>query len=190
MADPGMKPRPGQAVFLDRDGVVTVEGGDYVTHPDQLRLLPGAAEAVARLTRAGWPVYLFTNQAGVGRGYLALDMLADIHARLRLLLAEVGGELAGVYACPHSPEDNCACRKPKPGLLLRAARENALDLTTCYVVGDSPRDLAAGCAAGCRTLLVLTGHTAHYDPGTFPEPHPDEVFADVAAVADWFCAQK
>lgn len=174
-----------RAVFLDRDGVVTVEGGAYVTRPDDLRLLSGAAEAVARLTAAGWPVFLFTNQAGVGRGCLTLETLEAIHARLCAEIGAAGGHLTSIYACIHAPEAGCDCRKPKPGLLLQAAAEHSLDLSACYVVGDSPRDIAAAHAAGCRALLVLTGHTPVYDAATFPPPPPDHVFPDLAAAADW-----
>jgi histidinol-phosphate phosphatase family protein len=178
-----------RAVFLDRDGVVTVEGGEYVTHPDDLRLLPGAAEAIARLTAAGWPVFLFTNQAGVGRGYLTLETLEAIHARLRAEIEAAGGHLTAIYACPHAPEDGCDCRKPKPGLLFQAVAEHGLDLSASYVVGDSPRDIAAAHAAGCRPLLVLTGHTPTYDAAAFPPPQPDHVFFDLSAAAAWLCHQ-
>ncbi|HZO92016.1 MAG TPA: D-glycero-beta-D-manno-heptose 1,7-bisphosphate 7-phosphatase [Chthonomonadaceae bacterium] len=179
-----------RAVFLDRDGVLTVEGGAYVTRPDALHLLPGAAEAVARLTAAGWPVIVITNQAGVGRGYLSLEELEAVHARLRAEIETAGGRLTAIYACPHCPEEGCDCRKPRPGLLRQAAADLGLDLCASYMVGDSPRDIAAGHAVGCRTILVLTGHTRQYDPATFPPPHPDFVFADLAAAADWLCRQS
>jgi histidinol-phosphate phosphatase family protein len=181
MAVGGMK----RAVFLDRDGVLTAEIGETITHPDTLRLLPGAADAAARLNAAGWQVFVFTNQAGVGRGHLTLETLHAIHDRLRAEVAAAGGMLSGIYACPHHPDDGCACRKPKSGLLLQAAAEHALDLTTCVVIGDSPRDIAAGHAVGCRTILVLTGHTHTFDAETFPAPHPDHVFPDLSAAADW-----
>jgi histidinol-phosphate phosphatase family protein len=179
----------GAAVFLDRDGVVSVEGGEYVTHPDALRLLPGALEAIAHLTEAGWPVFLFTNQAGVGRGFLTLETLDAIHARLRAEIEATGGALRGIYACPHAPGEGCDCRKPRPGLLHCAAVEHALDLTHCYVIGDTPRDIAAGNAVGCQTILVLTGHTNPYAPATFPPPQPDYVFADLLAAAAWLCRE-
>lgn len=174
-----------RAVFLDRDGVLSVEGGEYVRRPEELRLLPGAAEAVARLTRAGWPVIVFTNQSGVGRGYLTLETLQTIHDRLRKEIEAVGGVLTAIYACPHGPDEGCACRKPQPGMLLQAAQEHDLDLSQCFAAGDTPRDLAAGKAVGCTTLLVLTGHTRAYDPASFPDPQPDLVFPDLAAAADW-----
>lgn len=182
-----MSGRP--TLFLDRDGVVTTEGGEYVTDPDALRLLPGAAEAIARLAAAGWRLFLFTNQAGVGKGYLTLERLKAIHRRLTETLEAAGGRLNGIYFCPHHPDAGCDCRKPLPGMLLRAAAEHGLDLSACTVVGDSPRDIAAGHAAGCRTVLVLTGHTRSFDPVTFPAPHPDIVLPDLAAVADTLRAE-
>src|SRR5262245_24047962 len=110
-----------RAVLLDRDGVLTAETGEYITRPEDLHLLPGAAEAVVRLNRAGWRVAVVTNQAGVGRGFLTLDALDAIHQKLQADLAASGGELAGIFFCPHHPDENCPCRKPRPGLLIQAA---------------------------------------------------------------------
>jgi len=179
----------GRAVFLDRDGVLTAETGAYITRPEALQLLPGAAEAVARLTAAGWPIFVVTNQAGVGRGALTAASLEAIHARLRSAVEAAGGALTAIYACTHAPEAGCACRKPLPGLLLQAAAEHDLDLSACILIGDSPRDIAAGHAAGCHTVLVLTGHTAAYDPSAFPPPPPDAVFPDLPAAASWLLLQ-
>ncbi|MCS6775974.1 MAG: D-glycero-beta-D-manno-heptose 1,7-bisphosphate 7-phosphatase [Chloroherpetonaceae bacterium] len=165
-----------RAVLLDRDGVLTEETGAYVTRPQDLRLLPGAAEAVVRLNRAGWAVAVVTNQAGVGKGILTLPELEAIHAQLQAAIARTGGHLDGIFLCPHHPDAGCDCRKPLPGLLWQAARALQLDLAACYLVGDSPRDIAAGHAAGCHTVLVLTGHTRHYRPETFPPPLPEQVF--------------
>ncbi|HZT42240.1 MAG TPA: D-glycero-beta-D-manno-heptose 1,7-bisphosphate 7-phosphatase [Chthonomonadaceae bacterium] len=177
------------ALFLDRDGVLTAETGAYITQPDALELLPGAAAAVARLTAAGWPIVVVTNQAGVGRGVLSVSALEAIHARLHANIQAAGGALTAIYACPHHPDDGCDCRKPLPGLLLQAATEHGLDLSASTMIGDSPRDIAAGHAAGCHTILVLTGHTASYEPTTFPLPHPDRVFPDLPAAADWLLLQ-
>ena len=174
-----------RALFLDRDGVLTAETGEYITRPDALQILPGAAEAVARLTAAGWLLIIVTNQAGVGRGVLSESALAAIHARLWDEIEAEGGVLTAIYACTHHPDAGCDCRKPLPGLLLQAAAEHDLDLSASYMIGDSPRDIAAGHAAGCHTLLVLTGHTAAYDPAAFPLPHPEAVFLDLSAAADW-----
>ena len=156
-----------RAVFLDRDGTLNTEVG-YVTRPEMLELIPGAAEAVAELCRAGWQVFVFTNQAGIGRGlYTEID-LAMIHAKLIAEIEAAGGTISGIYFCPHAPDAGCNCRKPLPGLLRLAAQEHTLDLTECVVIGDSLRDIEAGHAAGCRTILVLTGHTTEELAAAFP----------------------
>ena len=174
-----------RAVFLDRDGVINTEGGQYITRPEDLVILPGALDAIAALTRAGWPIVVFTNQSGVGRGYMPADALDAIHSSLRREVALSGGELTAIYACPHHPEAGCDCRKPKPGMLTQAARDHDLDLSASFAVGDSPRDIAAGGAAGCQTVLVLSGHTKEYIPEQFPAPHPDHVFPNLLAFTHW-----
>jgi histidinol-phosphate phosphatase family protein len=168
-----------QAIFLDRDGVVSVEGGEYVTTPEGLQLLPGSPEAIATLTTAGLPIFLFTNQAGVGRGFLTLETLHQIHARMVQKIELTGGRFTALYCCPHAPDAGCDCRKPKAGMLLQAAKEHDLDLARCCVVGDTSRDITAGHSVGCKTVLVLTGHTKSYDPSEFPDPQPDHVFPDL-----------
>lgn len=163
------------ALFLDRDGVLNVEGGDYVTHPDGLSILPDALEAVAEATRLGWRIFVFTNQSGVGKGILTREALDAVHARLRAEVLATGGRLEAIYACIHHPDEGCECRKPKPGMLLQAAQEHGISLAESFAVGDSPRDIAAARAAGCKSILVLTGHTPTYDALRFPEPQPDYV---------------
>jgi D-glycero-D-manno-heptose 1,7-bisphosphate phosphatase len=174
-----------QAVFLDRDGVINVENGEYICRSEELCILAGVLEAVAALTRAGWAVVVFTNQSGVGRGYMSADALDAVHDYLRCAVAKSGGQLTAIYACPHHPEAGCECRKPKPGMLLQAAREHNIDLTHSYAVGDTPRDIAAGRAAGCQTVLVLSGHTHEYSPEQFPLAHPNQIFTDLPAFTHW-----
>jgi D-glycero-D-manno-heptose 1,7-bisphosphate phosphatase len=152
------------AVFLDRDGVV-IGDTHYVHSIEKVRLLAGSAEAIAELNRAGWPVVIVTNQAGVARGFFSIETLQKIHDHMAELLRGHGARVDGVYYCPHHPEGElpeyrrvCECRKPKPGLLLRAARELSLDLTRSWMVGDRISDLEAGSAVGCRTVLVRTGY--------------------------------
>lgn len=172
-----------RAVFLDRDGTLNEEVG-YVTRPELLTLIFGAAEAVAELCRTGWRVFLFTNQAGIGRGLCTEDDLTAIHAKLTAQIEAAGGTLSGIYYCPHAPDANCDCRKPLPGLLLRAAQEHDLDLCECVVIGDSQRDIAAGQAVGCKTVLVLTGHATPELAVLFPMP-PDLICSDLSsAVAE------
>lgn len=151
------------AIFLDRDGTL-IDEVDYLVRPEELRLIPGAAEALVELARAGYALVLVTNQSAVARGMLSEEGLEEIHARLARELAERGARLDAVYVCPHHPSEGvgahrreCDCRKPAPGLLVRAARERALDLERSWIVGDSERDLAAGAAVGVRGVLVETG---------------------------------
>jgi D-glycero-D-manno-heptose 1,7-bisphosphate phosphatase len=162
-----MNPRP--AIFLDRDGVL-IEDVHYLASPEQVRLIPGSAEAVAALNRAGWPVVVVTNQAGVGKGLFPLASVGDVHAHLASQLATFGATVEGFYFCPHHPEAEveayrvrCECRKPRPGMLRQAAAELGIDLGRSWMVGDRVSDLAAGAAAGCRTILVRTGYGVTQD---------------------------
>ena len=140
------------AVFLDRDGTLNENPprGDYVRSPDDLRLLPGVPEALKKLQGAGCLLVVCSNQSGLARGILTPEGVAAVNARLRELLAESGVSLAGIYYCPHDRGSDCECRKPKPGMLLRAAAELGLDLSRSWGVGDAPRDLEARRAARCR----------------------------------------
>lgn len=152
------------AVFIDRDGTLTEEVG-YVNHPRRLHLLPRSVEAIRRLNAAGVAAVVTTNQAGVARGYFSEDVLHAVNAEMVAQLKREGAHLDGVYVCPHHPTEgeppfraDCDCRKPKPGMLLRAAAELSLDLTASAVVGDRPSDLVVARAVGARGILVLTGY--------------------------------
>ncbi|MEW5766508.1 MAG: D-glycero-beta-D-manno-heptose 1,7-bisphosphate 7-phosphatase [bacterium] len=156
-----MKP---EAVFLDRDGVINEEV-DYLGNPEELFLLPGAASAIRELNQKGIKVIVVTNQSGVARGYFSEETVADIHQRLKYLLAREGAYLDAIYYCPHHPEapldqyrKACACRKPGSAMLETAAHDFGLDLSHCYLVGDKMLDIEAGAAVNCRTILVLTGY--------------------------------
>lgn len=169
------------AVFLDRDGTLNREV-DYLPDPADFAWLPGARNAIARLNRAGLAAVVITNQSGIARGLLDERTLARIHAHMHATLAEQGAHLDGVYYCPHHPDIGpapyrqvCACRKPAPGLFKRAAAELDLDLASSWVVGDSPRDLAAGAALGLPGLLVETGKAI--EPGQSHGTVPDLVAA-------------
>ncbi len=152
-----------RAVFLDRDGTLNREV-HYLANPEQLELLPGVASGLARLAQDGWLLCVVTNQSGVARGIVSPPALTEIHARLGQLLAARGVNLDWIGYCPHHPQHgppdlrrDCDCRKPKPGLLLQAAEELNIDLAASWMIGDSTRDVQAGAAAGCRSLLVQTG---------------------------------
>jgi histidinol-phosphate phosphatase family protein len=143
-----------RAVLLDRDGVITRRRDDYVKSWEEVEVLPGAAEAVARLCEAGFRVAVVTNQSAVGRGLLTMDTLDDIHRNLDAVIGAAGGRIDLFVVCPHRPETGCDCRKPRPGLLLEAGRRLGIDLTETSMVGDQPSDVAAAVAAGCRPVLV------------------------------------
>jgi len=152
-------PRP--AVFLDRDGTLNREV-DYLSSPDQVELLEGAAAGLRALAQAGFALVVVTNQSGVARGYFDEATLARIHERLIELLAAEDVRLDGLEWCPHHPDHGgpCACRKPAPGMLERAAAALDLDLTASWIVGDAARDLDAGEAVGVSGVLVRTGKGA------------------------------
>jgi D-glycero-D-manno-heptose 1,7-bisphosphate phosphatase len=179
------------AVFLDRDGTIVREV-EYLRSPRQLRLLPRAGEAIRLLNRAGFAVVVTTNQSGIGRGLLTEEELEDIHAVLRSRLARRGARIDGIYFCPHHPEAarpeyrrRCRCRKPAPGMLLRAARELDLDLGRCFAIGDSARDIEAGRRAGCRAVLVRTGYGAETEARLRCRPGADYVADDMFDAVAW-----
>ncbi|MEH6544339.1 MAG: D-glycero-beta-D-manno-heptose 1,7-bisphosphate 7-phosphatase [Porticoccaceae bacterium] len=146
-------------IILDRDGVINADSDDYIKTLDEWQALPGSIEAIAALCKAGFTVVVATNQSGLSRGLFDLDDLEAMHEQLRELVEAAGGEIAGIFYCPHHPDDNCDCRKPKPGLFDAIARELELDLSSerTIAVGDSFRDLEAAVESGCRPVLVRTG---------------------------------
>ena len=150
------------AAFLDRDGTI-IEDRGYIADPDDVRLIPGAADAIRRLSRAGYLVVVISNQSGIARGYFDEAALSAVHQRLESELEAEGACLDGAYYCPYldGPEAveeayriESELRKPRPGMLLQAARELNIDLSRSWMIGDSPRDVEAGQAAGCRTILI------------------------------------
>ncbi len=147
-----------KVVILDRDGVINHDSPDYIKTPDEWQPIAGSLEAIAQLTRNGYRVFVATNQAGIGRGIFSSDTLADIHRKMQIMVAEAGGELAGIAHCPHQPSDNCECRKPKPGLLRQIATRYGVTVTGQPFVGDSTRDVEAAIAGGCEAVIVLTGN--------------------------------
>jgi D-glycero-D-manno-heptose 1,7-bisphosphate phosphatase len=153
-----------RAIIMDRDGTVCDEVG-YVNHVERVRLLPRSAEAIRRANDAGFQTVVVTNQAGVARGYFAEELVEDVHDRVREMLAKDGARVDGIYYCPHHPEvgapayrKTCDCRKPRPGMLLRARDEMGIDLGASYMIGDSVRDIEAGHRADATPILVLTGY--------------------------------
>ena len=144
-------------VILDRHGVINHDSDDYIKSPDEWQPLPGSLEAIARLCRADYTVVVATNQAGVGRGLFSLEMLTRIHRKMASSIRDKGGRLDSIFFCPHSPADQCGCRKPKPGMLLEISDRLSIGLSGVPVVGDSLRDLEAAAAAGAMPVMVKTG---------------------------------
>jgi D-glycero-D-manno-heptose 1,7-bisphosphate phosphatase len=144
-------------IFLDRDGVINENRSDYVKSWNEFHFLPESLEAIAKLTQAGYRIIVCTNQAGIARGSISLGALEDIHRRMRTEVANAGGYIDAIYYCPHAKDANCACRKPRPGMLLRAHDELHVDLSESILIGDSITDIRAGQAAGVHCMLVLTG---------------------------------
>jgi D-glycero-D-manno-heptose 1,7-bisphosphate phosphatase len=142
------------AVLLDRDGVINRMRPDYVKSWEEVELLPGAIQSLARLARAGLRLVVISNQSAIGRGLVSRERVEEIHQRLSALVEEVGGRIDAYLVCPHAPSEGCACRKPAPGLLLRARDELGVDLESAILVGDQSSDLDAARAAGCRAILV------------------------------------
>jgi len=152
------------AAILDRDGVIVEEVG-HLTEPSQLSLIPKSAEAIARLNRSSATVIVVTNQSAVARGLLPEQQVDGIHSSLNKMLSDEGAHIDAYYYCPHHPTEGigayrieCPCRKPKPGMLRRAAVEHAIDLTASVMIGDKLSDLEAGARAGCTAILVRTGY--------------------------------
>jgi D-glycero-D-manno-heptose 1,7-bisphosphate phosphatase len=148
-------------VILGRDGILNVFRDDHVKAPQEWIPIEGALEAVARLNQAGWHAVIATNQSGIGRGLVDMRSLNEIHQHMMKLLAEKGGRIDAVFICPHTPEDQCACRKPLPGLMRIVAERYGLDdLAAVPMVCDTARDLQAAQAAGCEPHVVRTGRAA------------------------------
>lgn len=167
-------------IILDRDGVINEDSDNFIRSVADWIPIEGSLEAIARLTRAGFDVFVFTNQSGVARGLFDLNTLNAIHARMIADIEAAGGRLRGVYVCPHGPDDSCSCRKPLPGLLLQIEHDFSIDWAGVPVVGDSRRDLDAGIAMGARPILVETGKGRR----TLRDglPRPAEVYPDLAHV--------
>jgi D-glycero-D-manno-heptose 1,7-bisphosphate phosphatase len=144
-------------VILDRDGVINYDSDAYIKTPEEWQAIPGSISAIARLKQAGYLVAVATNQSGIARGLFDLATLASIHEKMLSLINDLGESLDALVICPHGPDENCSCRKPKPGLLLKIKDRLSVSLTGAYVVGDSLRDLQAAVGVGANPVLVRTG---------------------------------
>lgn len=153
-----------KAAFIDRDGTINIDAG-YINHPDRFIIYPFALQAMKMLANNGYDIVIITNQAGLSNGYFTEETMDKIHQKLFKACQHAGIEISGLYYCPHSPsakvekyKADCDCRKPKPGLLFRAAKELGIDLKESFMIGDKYSDIMAGKNAGCKTILVKTGY--------------------------------
>jgi D-glycero-D-manno-heptose 1,7-bisphosphate phosphatase len=168
-------------LILDRDGVINFDSDDYIKSVAEWIPLPGAVAAIADLSKAGWTVAVATNQSGLARGYYDEQALEAMHQQLRKLVAKQGGEVGLIVHCPHGPDDGCACRKPKPGMLEQIAAHYGVSLAGIWFVGDSLGDLQAAVTVDCQPVLVKTGKGMRTVGKDLP---PDTlIFEDLAAVA-------
>lgn len=176
-------------LILDRDGVINHDSDDYIRSVADWQPIRGSIEAIARLSRAGYTVAIATNQSGLSRGYFGLTELEAIHDRLRSLVEEQGGSIAGIFYCPHLPEEECHCRKPATGLLEAIENELELPVAGSVFIGDSLKDLQAARAMDCQPVLVLTGKGSKTraklsaDDVDLTAPGEIPVYADLAEAA-------
>lgn len=171
-------------VVLDRDGTINRDSSDYIRRAGQWQPLPGSLAAIAHLTAAGYTVVVATNQSGVGRGFFSVTDLYEMHERLCEQVAGHGGEVAGMFFCPHVPEDGCDCRKPAPGLLLEIADRFSCSLEGVPVIGDSQRDLDAAAAVDARPILVRTGNGVATEEQLLAAGHNVEVYDTLATAVE------
>ena len=180
-------------VIVDRDGTICVEREGYIQTPDDWEPLPGALDAIARINQAGYHVVIAANLPGLGRGLFDMAALNAIHAKMNKQVAAVGGRVEAIFYCPHSPDEDCGCRKPKPGLFLQIGERYGVDLANVPTAGDSLRDLQAGAAAGCEPHLLLTGMGAacrNVDPLPLDYPANTQVHDDLSAFVDFLLARE
>jgi len=168
-------------LILDRDGVINQDSDAYIKSLEEWIPIPGSIEAIAQLSQAGWTVAVATNQSGIARGYYPLSTLDAMHARLRELVAGLGGKVGLIVYCPHGPDEGCACRKPRPGMLRQIAGYYGVELSGVWFVGDSSGDLEAAQAVDAQPVLVRTGKGEK----TLAKGVPADtlIFDDLAAIA-------
>lgn len=145
-------------IILDRDGVINFDSPDYIKSPDEWIPIPGSLEAIAMLSKAGFAIVLATNQSGLNRGLYTLEILNQIHQKMISMVEKLGGKISGIYFCPHKPDENCACRKPKIGMLLQIQKDFQAKNTDMIFIGDSVKDYEAAQLFGCAFMLVKTGN--------------------------------
>jgi histidinol-phosphate phosphatase family protein len=178
---------PSKAAFLDRDGTI-IEEKDFIRTPDEIEFVPGSIEAIKMLHSLGYKIVVVSNQSGIGRGILTEKMVAEINQSFLVRLKDQGAPADALYFCPHHPDDNCDCRKPKTGMIERAVGELGLDLENAVVIGDKLADVKLGKNIGATTVLVLTGYgrkVLDELTDSNPDEKPDFVGEDLLEAASW-----
>lgn len=171
-----------KAVFVDRDGTMAKDV-HYCRRPEDFELLPNTAKAIRLLNRNGFKVIVITNQSGIARGYFTEETLAQIHQKMKDELVKEGAYVDAIYYCPHHPDDNCDCRKPKPKLVFQAVRDYSINLGDSFVIGDLQMDIDLGKAAGCKTILV--GRPLPVDDKAKPDVTVSDLLTAVQAILKW-----
>jgi histidinol-phosphate phosphatase family protein len=171
-----------RAVFLDRDGTIAKDV-HYCRCVDDFVLLPGAAQAIRLLNEGGFMAVVITNQSGIGRGYFSEETLSQIHRKMVAELGKQGAQVDAIYHCPHHPDDNCLCRKPRPAMLLKAAQEMGIALGLSYMIGDHLNDVEAGRSAGCRTVWLAP--LSNQEPDLPRHQLPDHIAESLPEAATW-----
>ena len=170
-------------VILDRDGVINQDSSEFVRSADEWLPLEGSIDAIAALSEGGFTIAVATNQSGLSRGLFDSNALSEMHGKMLDLVCAAGGRIDRVVVCPHEPDDDCDCRKPKPGLLFQLAEHYGIPLEDVPTIGDSLRDIQAAGAAGARPILVRTGNGQKAANSLPPGLNDIEVFDDLAAAA-------
>jgi rfaE bifunctional protein nucleotidyltransferase chain/domain len=177
MKDTGMN----KAIFLDRDGTLNIDLGTYAYKIEDGKLYPGVVEGIAMLSKLDYRILVISNQAGIGKEVFSVKEAERFNQHIKRIIEDGSGRIDKSYMCPHTPEDNCNCRKPKIGMFLEAKKDFGLDLNRCFYVGDKTSDIEAGRRAGCKTILVKTGHKGEDGEFDAAPAFVAENFLDAAA---------
>ena len=176
-----------KVVFLDRDGTINRDSADYIKHWSEFYFLPRSIEAMRDLTAAGFTIIVITNQSAISRKLISPAGLENIHTKLRAAVGSGGGDISDIFFCPHMPEDGCACRKPRPGLIVQAQKKYQIELAASVMVGDSAKDIECAHNAGCgHSILVKTGNYREaISRLTAANLTADYLAADLYEAAEW-----
>jgi histidinol-phosphate phosphatase family protein len=176
-----------KTIFLDRDGVINIDSPQYIKKESEFEFIPGSPQAIALLNQYGFNVIVITNQSIIGRKMASREALDAIFKKMKKGVQKAGGRIKDVFFCPHTPEDNCACRKPEPGLILKACKQYNIDLEHSCMVGDSAKDIECALNAGCKeTILVQTGNGIKAQKQLLQKQiTPDYIASDLYDAVQW-----